>query len=82
VGCDHGSACSSRAFLGWARSRGVALDVIRPGKPVDNAQIESFDGKLRDECLNEQFFTDLPDARRTPERWRRQYDRGRRRTSA
>jgi putative transposase len=75
--CDHGSEFSSRAFLGWARSRGVALDFIRPGKPVDNAYVESFNGKLRDECLNEQFFTDLADARRTIERWRRQYNRGR-----
>jgi transposase InsO family protein len=47
---DHGSEFSSRAFLGWARSRGVALDFIRPGKPVDNAYVESFNGKLRDEC--------------------------------
>ena len=75
--CDHGSEFSSRAFLGWARARGIALDFIRPGKPVDNAYIESFNGKLRDECLDEQFFTDLADARRTIERWRRQYNRGR-----
>lgn len=73
----YGAEFSSRAFLGWARSRGVALDFIRPGKPVDNAYVESFNGKLRDECLNEQFFTDLADARRTIERWRRQYNRGR-----
>ncbi len=58
-------------------SRGVVLDFIQPGKPVDNAYVESFNGKLRDECLNEQFFTDLADARRTVERWRRQYKRGR-----
>ena len=71
--CDHGSEFSSRAFLGWARARGIALDYIRPGKPVDNAFIESFNGKLRDECLNEQYFVDLADAQQTIERWRVQY---------
>jgi putative transposase len=73
--CDHGSEFASRAFLGWARARGVALDFIRPGRPVDNAYVESFNGKLRDECLNEQYFLDLADARRTIERWRRHYNR-------
>jgi putative transposase len=73
--CDHGAEFSSRAFLSWARARGVALDFIRPGKPVDNAYVESFNGKLRDECLNEQFFLDLTDAQRTIERWRRHYNR-------
>lgn len=73
--CDHGSEFSSRRFLSWARACGIALDFIRPGKPVDNAYVESFNGKLRDECLNEQFFLDLADARRTIERWRRQYNR-------
>lgn len=75
--CDHGSEFSSRAFLGWARARGLALDFIRPGSPVDNAYVESFNGELRDGCLNEQCFTDLADARRTIERRRRQYNRGR-----
>jgi len=75
--CDHGSEFSSRTFLGWARARGIALDFIRPGKPVDNAYVESFNGKLRDECLNERCFTDLADARRIIERWRRQYNRRR-----
>ena len=75
--CDHGSEFSSRAFLGWARARGIALDYIRPGKPVDNAFIESFNGKLRDECLNEQYFLDLADAQQTIERWRVQYNSAR-----
>lgn len=75
--CDHGSEFASRVFLGCARAHGITLDFIRPGKPVDNAYVESFNGKLRDECLNEQFFLDLADARRTIERWRRQYNRGR-----
>lgn len=75
--CDHGSEFSSRAFLGWARAAGITLDYIRPGKPVDNAFIESFNGKLRDECLNEQYFLDLADARQTIERWRQHYNRAR-----
>jgi putative transposase len=49
--CDHGSEFASRVFLGWARAHGITLDFIRPGKPVDNAYVESFNGKLRDECL-------------------------------
>ena len=77
VVCDRGSEFSSRTFLGWARARGIALDFTRPGKPVDNAYGESFNGKLRDECPNEQFSTDLTDAQRTIERWRRQCHRGR-----
>ena len=75
--CDHGSECSSRAFLSWARARGIMLDYIGPGKPVDNAFIESFNGKLRDECLNEQHFLDLADAQQTIERWRVQYNSAR-----
>jgi putative transposase len=73
--CDHGSEFSSRLFLSWARGRGIALDFIRPGKPADNAYVESFNGRLRDECLNEQFYLDLADARRSIERWRRYYNR-------
>ena len=61
--CDHGAEFASRAFLIWARRRGIALDFIRPGKPTDNAYIESFNGKFRDECLNEQYFLTLDDAR-------------------
>jgi putative transposase len=73
--CDHGSELSSRAFLSWARARDIALDFTRPGKPVDNAYVVGFNGKRRDECLNEQFFFDLADVHRTIERWRRHYGR-------
>lgn len=75
--CDHGSEFSSRAFLSWARAQQITVDFIRPGKPVDNAYVESFNGKLRDECLNEQYFLDLTDARVHIERWRREYNRAR-----
>jgi putative transposase len=49
---DHGTESTSRALDDWARRRGVQLDFIRPGKPVENRLCESFNGRLRDECLN------------------------------
>jgi putative transposase len=49
---DHGTEFQSHALEDWAHRRGVQLDFIRPGKPVENAFIESFNGRLRDECLN------------------------------
>lgn len=49
---DHGTEFTSRALEDWAWRRGVKLDFIRPGKPIENAHIESFNGRLRDECLN------------------------------
>jgi Integrase core domain len=59
----------SRALDEWAYRRGVALDFIRPGKPVDNGYIESFNGKLRDECLNAHQFLSIADARSKIEAW-------------
>ena len=53
----------SRALEDWAYARGVQLDFIRPGKPVENAFIEAFNGRLRDECLNVHQFTSIEDAR-------------------
>ncbi len=61
----------------WKHGRtksGVKLDLIRPGKPVENGCVESFNGGLRDECLNSEIFFDLADAREKLERWRRDYD--------
>ena len=57
---DHGTEFMSRALEDWAYRRGVQLDFIRPEKPVENAFIESFNGRLRDECLNVHQFTSLP----------------------
>lgn len=71
---DNGTEFTSRALEAWAHARGVKLHFIRPGKPNDNAYIESFNGKFRDECLNEQWFTTLDDARVTIEAWRRDYN--------
>jgi len=52
----------------------VKLDFIRPGKPMENGYIESFNGRLRDECLNAELFSDLLDARTKLEAWRRDYN--------
>lgn len=61
---DHGTEFTSRALDEWAYRRGVTLDFIRPGKPVENGRIESFNGKLRDECLNAHQFLSIEDAKR------------------
>uniref|UniRef100_UPI0035AF51B4 integrase core domain-containing protein n=1 Tax=Rhodoblastus sp. TaxID=1962975 RepID=UPI0035AF51B4 len=58
----------------WAYQRGVVLDFSRPGKPTDNAFIESFNGKFRAECLNAHWFMSLADAREKVEAWRRDYN--------
>ena len=58
----------------WAYWNGVALDFIRPGKPVDNAFIESFNGTVRRECLSQHWFTGLEDAQRTLDAWREDYN--------
>ena len=71
---DNGSEFRSRAFDAWAYVRGVKLDFIQPGKPVQNCFIESFNGTFRDECLNLHWFISLEGARCTIERWRRTYN--------
>lgn len=60
-----------------ARNTGVRLEFIQPGKPVQNAYVESFNGRLRDECLNANWFTSLSDARRKIEAWRVDYNQER-----
>ena len=71
---DHGTEFMSRALEDWAYQRGVQLDFIRPGKPVDNAFIEAFNGRLRDECLNVHQFTSIDDAKEKIEAWRLDYN--------
>jgi len=71
---DQGSEFVSRDLDLWAYQRGVTLDFSRPGKPTDNAFIESFNGKFRAECLNAHWFMTLDDARRKCEAWRRHYN--------
>ena len=67
---DHGTEFMSRALEDWAYQRGVQLDFIRPGRPVENAFIEAFNGRLRDECLNVHQFVSIADAQLTIEAWR------------
>ena len=71
---DQGTEFVSRDLDLWAYHRGVTLDFSRPGKPTDNAFIESFNGKFRAECLNAHWFMSLDDARRKCEAWRRDYN--------
>ena len=71
---DNGKEFCSRAMLAWAHARGIELWLIEPGKPNQNAYIESFNGRLRDECLNEHWFTSLTHARVVIESWRREYN--------
>ena len=71
---DNGPEFISRALDQWAYARGVKLLHIQPGKPVQNAFIESFNGTLRDDCLNQHWFPTLSDARRTIEAWRVEYN--------
>jgi putative transposase len=71
---DNGTEFTSKALDHWAYRNGVHLDFIRPGKPVENGYIESFNGKLRDECLNVEVFFNLADARRKLYLWRRDYN--------
>jgi putative transposase len=71
---DNGPEFRGRALAAWSEQRGVRLEFIQPGKPVQNAYIESFNGRLRDECLNANLFTSLSDARRKIETWRQDYN--------
>lgn len=71
---DNGPEFRGRALDAWAHQHGVALVFSRPGKPVDNAYIEAFNGRLRDECLNQHWFLNLHDARHRVERWRVAYN--------
>jgi len=71
---DNGPEFASRSLDEWAYRRGIKLDFIRPGKPVENAFAESFIGRLRDECLNDNLFVSLKHAREVIESWRKDYN--------
>jgi len=71
---DNGKEFCGRAMMAWAHANAVALRLIEPGKPNQNAYIESFNGRFRDECLNEHWFIDLNHARIVIEGWRREYN--------
>lgn len=74
VRTDNGPEFTSRAFIAWAQSHGVRHILIQPGRPMQNGYIESFNGKFRDECLNEHWFESLPQARSTIAAWRQDYN--------
>jgi len=71
---DNGPEFISKRLDQWAYFNGVELDFIRPGKPADNAFIEAFNGRMRQECLNENWFLSLQDAREKVETWRQEYN--------
>jgi len=71
---DNGPEFAGNAMDGWAYSKGVKLDFIRPGKPNENAFIESFNGRLREECLNDNQFLTLVEAQTIIEAWRKDYN--------
>lgn len=71
---DNGPELTSRRLDQWASERGIQLRFIEPGKPIQNAVMESFNGRLRDECLNQHWFTSLADARQSIEDWRLDYN--------
>ena len=71
---DNGPEFTCRAFMAWMQARGIQHILIQPGKPTQNAYIESFNGKFRDECLNENWFESLAQARETIAIWRQDYN--------
>ena len=72
--CDNGPEFTSRHFIGWCEEKKIAVTYIQPGKPMQNGYVESFNGRLRDECLNASWFLNMADARYKIESWRRNYN--------
>ena len=71
---DNGPEMTSKAMFFWSQKARVKLHFIQPGKPTQNAFVESFNGRFRDGCLNQQWFRDLADARRIIDDWREHYN--------
>ncbi len=71
---DNGTEFTSNKVIRWQKERGIRWEYIEPGKPYQNGNIESFNGKLRDECLNENWFTSLSEAKKIIEKWRNHYN--------
>jgi putative transposase len=74
IRCDNGPGLTSRHFLAWCVARKIELVHIEPGRPMQNGHVESFHGKLRDECLNASWFGNLWDARRKIAAWKEEYN--------
>ncbi len=79
--CDNGPEFTSRYFISWCAERKIELIHIQPGRPMQNGHVESFNGRLRDECLNANWFVNLAHARVQIEAWRNEYNRERRHSS-
>ncbi len=71
---DNGPEMTSKAMFFWSQKRGVKLHFIQPGKPTQNAFVESFNGRFREGCLNQHWFKDLADAQRIISDWRTHYN--------
>ena len=74
VRTDNGPEFTCRAFIAWTQSHGIRHILIEPGRPMQNGYIESFNGRFRDECLNEHWFLTMTHARDIIERWRIEYN--------
>ena len=74
VRTDNGPEFTSRAFIAWAQEHGIRHILIEPGRPMQNGYIESFNGKFRDECLNDHWFTSIEHAKALIATWRRDYN--------
>jgi putative transposase len=74
IRCDNGPEFTSRHFIAWCEQQGITLVHIQPGRPMQNGYIESFNGRLRDECLNASWFMNLNDAKQKIENWRKEYN--------
>jgi putative transposase len=74
IRCDNGPELTSRHFLSWCLEQQIELVHIQPGKPMQNARVESFHGKLREECLRVRWFQNLFDARRKLTAWQQDYN--------
>jgi putative transposase len=72
--CDNGTEFTSMAMFDWSKQSGVTLQFIEPGKPSQNGFVEAFNGRVRDECLNEHWFSTLREARGLIETWRNAYN--------
>ncbi|NGX26892.1 MAG: hypothetical protein K940chlam6_00818 [Chlamydiae bacterium] len=71
---DNGTEFTSNKVINWQKEQKIRWEYIEPGKPQQNGNIESFNGKLRDECLNENWFPSLNEAKRVIEKWREHYN--------
>ncbi len=72
--CDNGTEFTSKAMFYWQKESGVKLGFIQPGKPTQNAFVESLNGKFRNECLNQHWFRSIDDARHEIDQWREHYN--------